>query len=246
MNSSVLADSYKLSPARGDRDHRGEERLISVVLNKETFESFEDKFVCPNSLLEISLSGDEKGPWSKLDDDVLSDLYKAPMGVLFKTFPQTKYIRLQCIPINEDCQQDSTNNAITTGSTPRNAFQVLMDASKSTTNHTVPRKKRSRYEILFKQSVTSEDMFLQMGNKTPATSSCEDMVVKVMLPGTRAADMTVDVKKKFLDLRTPKYKLGLHLPHPVDDKSGKAQWDNKKETLSVTLRMMREYDLFNF
>ena len=30
---------------------------------------------------------------------------------------------------------------------------------------------------MFKQAVTSEDMFLQMGNKTPGSASCEDMVV---------------------------------------------------------------------
>ena len=35
----------------------------------------------------------------------------------------------------------------------------------------------SRYEIIYKQAVTSEDMFLQMGNKTPSTASCEDMLV---------------------------------------------------------------------
>ena len=40
--------------------------------------------------------------------------------------------------------------------------------------------------------------------------------------------------------------LGLHLPHPVDHKSGKAQWDGKIETLSVTLRMKRDYDFMNF
>jgi hypothetical protein len=36
-----------------------------------------------------------------------------------------------------------------------------------------------RYEIVYKQAVSSEDMFLQMGNKTPLTSSCEDMVVSL-------------------------------------------------------------------
>lgn len=40
--------------------------------------------------------------------------------------------------------------------------------------------------------------------------------------------------------------LGLHLPHPVDSKSGKAEWDGKTETLSVTLKMKREYDFMNF
>ncbi|KAK7096694.1 dynein axonemal assembly factor 6-like [Littorina saxatilis] len=102
------------------------------------------------------------------------------------------------------------------------------------------------YDIVFKQAVSSEDMFLQMGNRTPLTSSCEDMVVKIHLPNTTMADVELDVKPKFLDCRTPKYKLGLHLPHPVDDKNGKAQWNAKTESLHVTLRMTREFDAFNF
>lgn len=102
------------------------------------------------------------------------------------------------------------------------------------------------YDIIYKQAVTSEDMFLGMGNKNPATASCEDMVVKIELPGAKSADIELDVKSKFLDCRTPKTKLGLHLPHPVDHKIGKAQWDEDKHVLTVTLRMVREYDAFNF
>ena len=34
-----------------------------------------------------------------------------------------------------------------------------------------------RYDIVHKQAITAEDMFLQMGNKTPSSASCEDMVV---------------------------------------------------------------------
>lgn len=41
--------------------------------------------------------------------------------------------------------------------------------------------KHFRYDILYSQAVTSEDIFLQMGNKTPATSSCENMTVSVVL-----------------------------------------------------------------
>lgn len=102
------------------------------------------------------------------------------------------------------------------------------------------------YEIVYKQAVTSEDMFLGMGMKNPSTASCEDMVLKIELPGAKSADIELDVKAKFLDCRTPKYKLGLHLPHPVDHKTGKAQWDGDKHVLTVTLRMNREYDAFNF
>ena len=35
----------------------------------------------------------------------------------------------------------------------------------------------NRYDIIYKQAVTTEDMFLQMSNKTPSSVSCEDMVV---------------------------------------------------------------------
>ncbi|ESO93666.1 hypothetical protein LOTGIDRAFT_182066 [Lottia gigantea] len=101
------------------------------------------------------------------------------------------------------------------------------------------------FDIMYKQAVTSEDIFLQMGNKTNATSSCEAMVIKIQLPGTKMADVDLDVKPKYLDCRSPKYKLGLHLPHPVDDKSGKAEWDKKLEILKVTLTMKREYDFVN-
>ena len=34
-----------------------------------------------------------------------------------------------------------------------------------------------RYEMVYRQAVSSEDMFLQLGNKTPMTSSCEELVV---------------------------------------------------------------------
>ncbi|CAG5122531.1 unnamed protein product [Candidula unifasciata] len=102
------------------------------------------------------------------------------------------------------------------------------------------------YDIVYSQAVRSEDVFLQMGNKTPMTSSCENIIIKIKLPETKVAEVELDIKPKFLDCRTPNFKLGLHLPHPVDEKSGKAQWDAKQETLIVTLNLCREYDIFNF
>jgi hypothetical protein len=41
-------------------------------------------------------------------------------------------------------------------------------------------------------------------------------------------------------------RLGLHLPHPVDDKSANAKWDPKESTLLVTMTMKREFDFVNF
>jgi hypothetical protein len=85
-------------------------------------------------------------------------------------------------------------------------------------------------------------MFLGMSGRDPSSGSCEDLVVKIKLPNTSGKDIDLDVLPTFLDLRTPVYRLGLHLPHPVDDKAGTAKWDPAAHTLSVTLRMVREYD----
>ncbi|XP_068718185.1 dynein axonemal assembly factor 6-like [Montipora capricornis] len=101
------------------------------------------------------------------------------------------------------------------------------------------------YEMVFKQAITSEDMYLQMSGRNPSTASCEDLVIKIKLPDTEYSEVNLDVTDTFLDCRTPKYKLGLHLPHRVDSKNGKAQWDKSKQLLTVTLRSVREYDFLS-
>ncbi|XP_040261041.1 dynein assembly factor 6, axonemal [Bufo bufo] len=101
------------------------------------------------------------------------------------------------------------------------------------------------YEILYKQRVGSEDIFLGMSQKDPSTACCEDMVVKIQLPNTKASDLSLDIRRKFIDLRTPKYKLGLHLPHPINENTGKAQFKVDTETLEVTLSLARDFFSFS-
>ncbi|CAD5120463.1 DgyrCDS9030 [Dimorphilus gyrociliatus] len=101
------------------------------------------------------------------------------------------------------------------------------------------------YEIIYKQAVTTEDVYLQMSNKSQATASCDQIVVRIKLPDSKISEIDLDVKKSFIDCRCPNYKLGLHLPQPVDHKSGKAEWNGKTSTLSITLKMIREYDFMN-
>ncbi|XP_039457815.1 protein PIH1D3 isoform X2 [Oreochromis aureus] len=60
------------------------------------------------------------------------------------------------------------------------------------------------YEIILKQSVGTEDLFLGLSRKDPSSMCCEAMLVKIKLPDTKATDVVLDVKEKFLDLRTPK------------------------------------------
>ncbi|XP_043913537.1 dynein axonemal assembly factor 6 [Protopterus annectens] len=107
-------------------------------------------------------------------------------------------------------------------------------------------REQPEYQIIFKQQVTAEDVFLGMSRKDPSTACCEDMLIKIILPDTDILDITLDIKEKFLDLQTPKYKLGLHLPHPVDNKNGKACFNSEKEALEVTLTMKRTLDFINF
>ncbi|GAB1604530.1 protein PIH1D3-like [Argonauta hians] len=102
------------------------------------------------------------------------------------------------------------------------------------------------YTILYNQDVRTEDVFLQLGNKTPCTSSCERMIVKIQLPNTLKKDISLDVKPKFLDLRTPKYKLGLHLPYTIKENESQAEWDEEDSCLKVSLKLVREYDFLNF
>ncbi|XP_016526960.1 protein PIH1D3-like isoform X2 [Poecilia formosa] len=60
------------------------------------------------------------------------------------------------------------------------------------------------YEIILKQSVGTEDLFLGLSQKDPSSMCCEAMLVKIKLPDTKAKDVFLDLKEKYLDLRTPK------------------------------------------
>ena len=60
------------------------------------------------------------------------------------------------------------------------------------------------------------------------------------------AEMNLTVESESIDCRTPRFKLQLHLPHPVDADAGKAKWDVDAETLTITLPIKREYDFINF
>ncbi|XP_039089457.1 dynein assembly factor 6, axonemal [Hyaena hyaena] len=102
------------------------------------------------------------------------------------------------------------------------------------------------YEIIFKQQVGTEDIFLGFSRKDSSTACCEDLVVKVKLPNTNPSDIQIDIQEMILDLRTPNKKLLITLPHPVECNSAKAFYILETETLEVTLTMKRDLDFINF
>ncbi|CAM9309604.1 unnamed protein product [Phaeothamnion confervicola] len=91
------------------------------------------------------------------------------------------------------------------------------------------------YDILYKQNVMSEDVFLGIGDKTPGSKDCTHMVVKIQFPGARMADLELDVTRHKIRAESPDLRLATYLPLPVDESKGVAKWDPKRCTLAVTL-----------
>eukprot|EP00884_Botryococcus_braunii_P021091 jgi/Botrbrau1/7666/Bobra.0159s0108.1 len=50
-----------------------------------------------------------------------------------------------------------------------------------------PYRKEPRYTFLFKQTVEATDAYLGLGNKDPSSNCCEDLVLRIDLPGIQSA-----------------------------------------------------------
>ena len=99
------------------------------------------------------------------------------------------------------------------------------------------------YEIVFKQNVTPQDFFLGIDPLRHAGISCSDeLVLKVTLPGTKLADIDLDVRPTFVRIGAPKYKLKAQLGEKVNETKGNAKWDASKSLLTVTLPIIHDLD----
>ena len=99
---------------------------------------------------------------------------------------------------------------------------------------------RPHYDIFFKQDVYSQDVFLGLGEKTPSSTDCTHMTVKVRFPGHQMKDLDLDVTKHKLRAESRTHLLSIFLPLPVDHDQGSAKWDAKKDTLIVTLPIIKD------
>jgi hypothetical protein len=109
-------------------------------------------------------------------------------------------------------------------------------------------REQPSYLISYKQQLTAEDCYLQMGLKTPATSSCEFMIIEIMLPLENSSidQFELDVKEEEIILKTRKYKLQTQLPHKISPQKSSAKYDCGKKKLTLSLKMDRPYDFINF
>ena len=95
------------------------------------------------------------------------------------------------------------------------------------------------YNIIYKQHVGAEDVYLGMGNTTPSTISAGYLVVHIDFPGQKMKDLDLKVEKQKIIAQSPKHRLCTYLPHEVDDQKGNAKWDGNKDRLSITLPIVR-------
>ncbi|XP_053665450.1 dynein axonemal assembly factor 6 [Anopheles marshallii] len=111
-------------------------------------------------------------------------------------------------------------------------------------------RKQPEYRISYRQTVATEDIYLQMNCKTPATASCENMIVEVLLTGEDDSvgihQIELEVKDQQVIVGSPKYRLDLTLPHRINPDKGNAAWLSEQKTLRLTLTMVRELDFVNF
>ncbi|GBP48177.1 Protein PIH1D3 [Eumeta japonica] len=102
------------------------------------------------------------------------------------------------------------------------------------------------YSMTYQQAVTAEDVFLQIGPKTPSTTSCENLIVKIKLKGDKRENVDLSVTTTSVTVSSSHYYLELTLPHSIEPDDSKAIWDTAEETLILTLKLDREFDFINF
>jgi dynein assembly factor 6, axonemal len=98
-----------------------------------------------------------------------------------------------------------------------------------------------RYEILYKQSVGTEDTFLGMSDITPSSHDCSHLCIKVHFPGSKLKDLDVDLKPNRIRAESKDLRLFTYLPVTVAADKGEAKFDSAKNVLTVTAPIIREW-----
>ncbi len=63
------------------------------------------------------------------------------------------------------------------------------------------KRPRPEYDLLYKQRVGTEDIYLGMSGKDVSSNSCDELVMKIKLPGTHIKEIALDVKEQSLHLQ---------------------------------------------
>jgi len=111
---------------------------------------------------------------------------------------------------------------------------VYLFALPLLTHPTHPPTHPCRFDFAYKQRVGSEDVFLGLSGTTPSSIHCDTLVMKVLLPGERLADIDLNVAGERVTVSSGRFKLSTYLPVKVLRNQSNAAWDAAKGTLSIT------------
>ena len=93
---------------------------------------------------------------------------------------------------------------------------------------------KPKYEILYKQNVGTEDIYLGLSGKDISSNSCDQLLMKVYLPNTNLKEIGLEVKEQSVHLTTPQYLLNHILQYKVFKDKTEAKWDKNKGLLLLT------------
>lgn len=156
--------------------------------------------------------------------------------------------------INKANTEASTSTSLSTGSVvkppavPPKSIEEWQDLHEQEDLDTLESRRRPDFNITYKQDVRTEDVFLQMGCKTGATSSCDEMVLTIEMPDETVGieRMSLAVTADSVDLQSPVYRLKMPLPQRINPDAGSAKYDAHARRLTMRLKMVREFDYVNF
>ena len=78
------------------------------------------------------------------------------------------------------------------------------------------------FEIIPKQHVGTEDVFLGLSDRDASSNHCDSLLVKIWLPNTQFKNVELDVKGSSIVVQSPNFYLNKILPYNVDKTKGKA------------------------
>jgi len=99
-------------------------------------------------------------------------------------------------------------------------------------------RKEPEYDLLYKQSVGTEDIYLGLSGKDPSSVHCDAFSLKVKMPGAKLKEISVDLKEQVVIISSPIYYLYHVMQYPLIKDKAKAKWDPDKCILDLTVFLL--------
>ena len=101
-------------------------------------------------------------------------------------------------------------------------------------------RKRPEFDVIYKQNVRTEDVYLGMSGLNPGSGDCQIIKIKIQLPGTKLPEIQCDITPKCLTLQTPVFYLQHYFANEVKDKDANAKWVSDIEELHLDIPVVKK------